>query len=232
MGRRLLILGPPGAGKGTQAETVCKAIGIPHVSTGEMLRDHVSRGTELGTKAKAVMDAGGLVSDEIVIAMVRERLAAPDAVCGFLLDGFPRTRAQAEALDGVLGEASLDAIILLDVHEDELVKRIMLRGRSDDTEEAVRTRLAVYRDQTAPLIDFYQRRGLIARSRWRGDGDRGARPDRRGAGVVITIKTADEFAKMRHAGRVVAEILVTLRDTAAPGVTLLDLDRIAARHHR
>ncbi|MFH1105093.1 MAG: adenylate kinase [Actinomycetota bacterium] len=161
MGRRLLIVGPPGAGKGTQADVLCKAIGIPHVSTGEMLRDHVGRGTGLGVRAKAIMDAGDLVPDDIVIAMVRERLNAPDAACGFLLDGFPRTRAQAEALDGVLGGAGLDAVITIDVPEDEAVQRIMLRGRSDDTEETVRNRLAVYREQTAPLIDFYERRGLV-----------------------------------------------------------------------
>ena len=161
MGRRLLIVGPPGAGKGTQADVLCKAIGIPHVSTGEMLRDHVDRGTGLGVRAKAIMDAGDLVPDDIVIAMVRERLNAPDAACGFLLDGFPRTRAQAEALDGVLGGAGLDAVITIDVPEDEAVQRIMLRGRSDDTEETVRNRLAVYREQTAPLIDFYERRGLV-----------------------------------------------------------------------
>ncbi|HEX9977430.1 MAG TPA: adenylate kinase [Acidimicrobiia bacterium] len=161
MGRRLLIVGPPGAGKGTQADVLCKAIGIPHVSTGEMLRDHVDRGTGLGVRAKAIMDAGDLVPDDIVIAMVRERLNAPDAACGFLLDGFPRTRAQAEALDGVLGGVGLDAVITIDVPEDEAVQRIMLRGRSDDTEETVRNRLAVYREQTAPLIDFYERRGLV-----------------------------------------------------------------------
>jgi adenylate kinase len=126
-----------------------------------MLWDHVGRGTGLGMKAKAIMDAGDLVPDDIVVAMVQERLSAPDAACGFLLDGFPRTRAQAEALDGVLGSAGLDAVITLDVPEEEAVQRIMLRGRSDDTEETVRNRLAVYREQTAPLIDFYQRRGLV-----------------------------------------------------------------------
>jgi adenylate kinase len=161
MGRRLLILGPPGAGKGTQAAMVCRAIGIPHVSTGEMLRDHVARGTELGARAKEIMDGGGLVPDEIVIAMVAERLADADAACGFLLDGFPRTRAQAEALDGVLGDSGLDAVVSIEVPEDEIVQRIMLRGRSDDTEEAVRTRLAVYLGQTAPLIEFYGDRGLL-----------------------------------------------------------------------
>lgn len=161
MGRRLLILGPPGAGKGTQAERLCRAIGIPHVSTGEMLRDHVDRGTPLGVRARVIMESGDLVPDEIVIDMVRERLAAPDALCGFLLDGFPRTRPQAEALDEVLGDGGLDAVVVVEVPEDEIVERALLRGRSDDSEETVRTRLAVYREQTAPLIEFYTERGLV-----------------------------------------------------------------------
>ena len=164
MGRRLLILGPPGAGKGTQAAMLSRAIGIPHVSTGVMLRDHVDRGTALGAGAKEIMESGGLVPDDIVIAMVEERLGAPDAACGFLLDGFPRTAAQAEALDEVLGEeSSLEAVINLEAPEDEVVQRILARGRSDDTEEAVRTRIAVYRIQTAPLIDLYTRRGILTR---------------------------------------------------------------------
>jgi len=164
MGRRLLILGPPGAGKGTQAAVLCRAIGIPHVSTGVMLRDHVDRGTDLGVRAREIMDSGALVSDEIVIAMVQDRLAQPDAVCGFMLDGFPRTAAQAEALDAVLGaERGLEAVINLEAPEDEIVQRILARGRSDDTEQAVRTRIAVYEEQTSPLIDFYDARGILTR---------------------------------------------------------------------
>jgi adenylate kinase len=159
MGRRLLILGPPGAGKGTQAAMIASAVGIPHVSTGEMLRDHVDRGTELGARAKVIMEAGDLVPDEIVIAMVKERLAGDDAACGFLLDGFPRTAAQAEALDR---EAiSIEAVINLEVDEDELVTRMLARGRADDTEETVRNRFVVYRRQTEPLIAFYEAKGLI-----------------------------------------------------------------------
>ncbi len=172
MGRRLLILGPPGAGKGTQAAMLCRAIGIPHVSTGVMLRDHVDRSTSLGAKAKKIMDSGALVPDDIVIAMVAERLDAADAACGFLLDGFPRTAAQAEALDDVLGdERGLEAVINLEADEDEVVQRILARGRSDDTEEAVRTRIAVYHEQTAPLIDFYLERGLLTRVDGVGDID-------------------------------------------------------------
>jgi len=164
MGRRLLILGPPGAGKGTQAAMLCRAIGIPHVSTGEMLRDHVQRATELGARAKEIMDAGDLVPDDIVIAMVEDRLSQPDAKCGFLLDGFPRTKAQAESLDEVLtDERALEAVINLEASDAEVVSRILARGRSDDTEETVRNRIQVYNDQTAPLIEFYERRGILTR---------------------------------------------------------------------
>jgi len=164
MGRRLLILGPPGAGKGTQAEMLCRAIGIPHVSTGVMLREHVDMGTDLGLRAKAIMDSGALVPDDIVIGMVEERLGRDDAACGFLLDGFPRTAPQAEALDSVLGdERGLEAVVYVDVPENEVVERILARGRSDDTEEAVRTRIDVYRADTEPLIEFYEARGIVHR---------------------------------------------------------------------
>ena len=159
MGRRLLLLGPPGAGKGTQADLLSKALGIPHVSTGAMLRDHVSRGTELGKQAEAIIDAGDLVSDEIVVGMVEERLAESDAECGYLLDGFPRNVAQAEALDRVVGPGAFDAIILVEVPEAELVKRALARGRSDDTAETVANRFAVYRSQTEPLVAHYRGSG-------------------------------------------------------------------------
>ena len=159
MSRHILLLGPPGSGKGTQADLLCKALGIPHISTGVMLRDHVTRGTDLGKRAKAIMDVGDLVSDEIVVGMVRERLAESDAVCGYLLDGFPRTLPQAEALDTVVGTDALDAIVVLEVAESELVARALARGRSDDTAETVANRFAVYRGQTEPLIDFYRKTG-------------------------------------------------------------------------
>jgi adenylate kinase len=162
MGRRLLILGPPGAGKGTQAAMLCRALGIPHVSTGEMLRDHVTRGTDLGSQAKEIMDAGDLVPDDIVIAMVEERLAAADAACGFLLDGFPRTTGQAEALATAIADSPLDGVVVVDVPEEEIVRRMLARGRSDDTEDSVRTRLALYREQTEPLVAFYEERGEVA----------------------------------------------------------------------
>lgn len=163
MGRRLLILGPPGAGKGTQAAVLCRALGIPHVSTGAMLREHVAEGTDLGRMAKEVMDTGALVSDDIVVAMVEERLSRDDAACGWLLDGFPRNAAQAEALDEAIGADAIDTVLMVDVPEDEIVARVIARGRSDDTEEATRNRLAVYRDQTEPLVRLYEDRGLLRR---------------------------------------------------------------------
>jgi adenylate kinase len=162
MGRRLLLVGPPGAGKGTQAAMLCTLLGVPHVSTGVMLRDHVYRGTELGRRAASIMEAGELVPDAVVNAMVAERLGEADCRCGFLLDGFPRTEAQAGALDGVLEDRPLEAVVNIDVPEDEVVSRILkrgaLEGRDDDSEEIARTRLAVYRRQTEPLLDHYAER--------------------------------------------------------------------------
>ena len=165
MGRRLLIVGPPGAGKGTQAAMIARALGIPHVSTGEMLRAQVARGTDLGKQAKVIMEAGALVPDAIVIAMVKERLAEGDAACGFLLDGFPRTAAQAEALDREVADRPLEMVLSLEIGEDEVVRRLLKRaeieGRSDDTEETVRNRMAVYRTQTEPLIAYYRSQGTL-----------------------------------------------------------------------
>ena len=145
---------------------VCRAVGIPHISTGEMLRDNIDRGTELGLAAQEIIDAGDLVSDEIVIGMVGDRLDRPDAACGFLLDGFPRTIHQAEALDALLGEErALEAVIVLDVIEDEVVRRLLERaakeGRADDNEETIRNRMAVYHEQTEPLIAYYGEAGIV-----------------------------------------------------------------------
>jgi len=166
MGRRLLLLGPPGAGKGTQAALLAAAVGIPHVSTGEMLRAAVAAGTELGRRAEAIMAVGELVPDELVIGIVVERLAAPEAACGYLLDGFPRNEAQANSLAAALGDDALELVILLDVADDELVARLLSRavaeGRVDDTEETIRRRLEVYREQTEPLIAYYEGRGILA----------------------------------------------------------------------
>lgn len=157
---RLLFIGPPGAGKGTQASRVAERLGIPHVSTGEMFRHHVSNRTELGKKVEVIMAAGDYVPDEITVAMLRERIAEPDAVDGYILDGFPRTVPQVEALDELIGEGGLDYVVVFEVIEDELTDRMLSRGRDDDTEETIRNRFKVYSDQTQPLLDVYEARGL------------------------------------------------------------------------
>jgi adenylate kinase len=159
---RLLFIGPPGAGKGTQASRVAAKLGIPHISTGDMFRHHVREGTELGRKVKEIMEAGAYVPDEITVAMLSERLMEPDAEDGFILDGFPRTRPQVEALDRLLGEQALDSVVLFEVSEDELVARLMSRRRSDDSEEAIRHRFRVYQEQTTPLIELYRDREILA----------------------------------------------------------------------
>lgn len=158
---KLLFIGPPGAGKGTQAQRVAERLGIAHISTGDMFRSQVAAGTELGRRVEAIMAAGDYVPDEVTVAMLAERISQPDAAKGFILDGFPRTLGQVEALDGLLGAEGLDKVVVFDVPEDELVKRLAARGRPDDTEETIRTRLAVYREQTEPLIDLYSRRGIV-----------------------------------------------------------------------
>jgi adenylate kinase len=171
---RVVLLGPPGAGKGTQAQVIAGRLGVPAISTGDIFRANVSGQTELGQQAKAYMDAGDLVPDEITVAMVSDRLAEPDAKAGFLLDGFPRTIAQADQLRDSLAEMghALDCCLELVVDEDELVRRLSGRRmlvdgawvqRDDDKPETVRHRLEVYREQTAPLSGFYERAGLLAR---------------------------------------------------------------------
>jgi adenylate kinase len=171
---RVVLLGPPGAGKGTQAQFIAKELEVPAISTGDIFRANVSGQTELGRQAKVYMDAGDLVPDEITVAMVTGRLAEPDAVDGFLLDGFPRTIAQAEQLRGSLAERdqALDRVLELVVDEDELVRRLsgrrmLVEGewvqRDDDKPETVRHRLQVYREQTAPLSGFYEQAGLLSR---------------------------------------------------------------------
>lgn len=165
---RLLLLGPPGAGKGTQARRLVERLGIPQISTGDMLRAAVAAQTPVGREAKAHMDAGRLVPDAVVIGVAEERLGQPDAREGFILDGFPRTVAQAEALDGLLGRMGqkLECCVALVVDEEELVQRLLKRaeieGRSDDNEASIRTRMAEYRAKTEPLLSYYRKRGCLA----------------------------------------------------------------------
>jgi adenylate kinase len=166
---RLLLIGPPGAGKGTQAARLSERLSIPAVSTGDIFRDNVRGGTELGVLAKSYMDRGEYVPDTVTNDLVMDRLAAADADSGFLLDGYPRTTDQVRELDEFLAERgeSLDAVVQLTADPDETVQRLLLRakeqGRSDDTEEVIRRRLDVYAQQTAPLIDVYAARGLVIR---------------------------------------------------------------------
>lgn len=162
-GARVVLLGPPGAGKGTQAQVLCQRLGVPAISTGDMLREAVSEGSELGRKVQDIMASGALVDDGTMAEVVRERLAKPDTGGGFLLDGYPRTLPQAETLAGILRELGkeLDAVLLVDVPEDELVRRTLLRGRADDKEDVIRERLRVYREKTEPLIGYYRQRGLL-----------------------------------------------------------------------
>jgi adenylate kinase len=161
MNHRLLFLGPPGAGKGTQAERLADRRGLLHLSTGELLRAEVRAGTPLGQEAEQVMARGELVSDALVLAIVRGRLE--DHSGGWLLDGFPRNLPQAEALDGLLGELEqqIEAVILLELDDALLIERMLARGRSDDNEDAIRNRLEVYREQTEPLIGYYRGLGLL-----------------------------------------------------------------------
>ena len=187
----LILLGPPGAGKGTQAKMMIEKYGIPQISTGDILRGEVSKGTELGVKAKGYMDAGDLVPDDLILEMVKGRLAQEDCVKGFILDGFPRTIPQAEGLSALLSEIGkkLDAVVSIEVDDEELVRRLTARWldrntgyiynmitdpppeekiksgevyqRDDDKEATVRNRLVVYQEKTAPLINYYKDAGLL-----------------------------------------------------------------------
>lgn len=171
---RIVIMGAPGSGKGTQAALIVKELDLDHISTGDLLRGAVAAGTELGMRAKEVMDRGELVSDEIVLGLLEERLGGGDVSGGFILDGYPRNLAQAEALDDLLERIGLpvEEALQIDVDEEQVVARIAkraeLEGRSDDTEETVRKRLKVYGEQTAPVVDYYAQKGIL--SRVLGDG--------------------------------------------------------------
>jgi adenylate kinase len=172
---RLIMMGPPGAGKGTQADIVCASMAIPHISTGDIFRANVTQGTALGIEAKRYMDAGEYVPDVVTNAMVRDRLTQPDCSTGFLLDGYPRTIEQVGELDSMLGAqgASIDAVVELTVAIDEVVQRLVKRaadqGRADDTEEVIRRRLEVFAEQTAPLTSLYASRGLLTQVSGMGD---------------------------------------------------------------
>lgn len=161
---RLIFLGPPGAGKGTQAKILADSWGIPHISTGDILREAVTKQTPLGLKAQAYMEKGELVPDQLVIDLIRERLTQSDAQSGWILDGFPRNVVQASFLDALLQELNqgYERVINLEVPDEILVSRMLGRGRKDDNEEVIRRRLEVYREQTAPLIDFYQSHEKLA----------------------------------------------------------------------
>ena len=164
---RLLIMGPPGAGKGTQASLIGEHYGIPAISTGDMFRAMKTAKTPLADQVRAIMDSGGYVSDEITNAIVAERLAQPDCVNGFLLDGYPRTIPQVETLDGILADSgtSIDAVVSLLADVEEVVQRLLKRanigGRTDDNEDTIRVRMQVYAEQTAPLLEVYRSRGVL-----------------------------------------------------------------------
>ncbi|MGL5828399.1 MAG: adenylate kinase [Angustibacter sp.] len=164
---RLLIVGPPGAGKGTQAEKLAHHFGVPAISTGDIFRSNIEQGTELGKSVESILASGGYVSDDITNEMVRQRLAGADAQEGFLLDGYPRTAAQVTELDTMLGafDRALDLVVELQVDPEELITRLIQRalvaGRADDTEEVIRKRQAIYLAETAPLLAQYRDRGLL-----------------------------------------------------------------------
>ena len=219
MSVRVIFLGPPGAGKGTQAQALASEWGVPHVATGDMLREAAAAKTPLGLEAKRHMDAGSLVPDDVVIGLVGERLAQPDAKAGVVLDGFPRTVTQAEALDALFARAglALDRVVFFEVSRDELLRRLTgrrvcracgrtfhlvsappkaagkcdacggeLYQRVDDREDTVATRLDVYEKQTAPLLDYYRERKLLAEISGEGPVDEVARAIRKAVGQPVT----------------------------------------------
>ncbi|HTX94394.1 MAG TPA: adenylate kinase [Mycobacterium sp.] len=155
---RVVLLGPPGAGKGTQAEKLAEKLGIPQISTGDLFRSNIEKGTKLGVEAKRYLDAGDLVPSDLTNQLVDDRLSQPDAANGFILDGYPRSLEQAKALHEMLERrgTDIDAVVEFRVSEDELLQRLKGRGRADDTEEVVLNRMKVYRDETAPLLEYYR----------------------------------------------------------------------------
>ncbi|MDX9758169.1 MAG: adenylate kinase [Bacteroidota bacterium] len=159
---RLLIFGPPGAGKGTQAQFIAKYYGIPHISTGDIFRENIRNDTPLGIEAKRYSEAGELVPDALTTAMVQDRISQPDTAPGFLLDGYPRTPSQADSLEEILhGGEKLRAVLNMIVPEEELLKRLSTRGRQDDELDTIRRRLRIYHDTTEPLADYYREKGIL-----------------------------------------------------------------------
>jgi len=159
---RVVLLGPPGAGKGTQAQKLSEKLGIPQISTGDLFRKNISEGTPLGVEAKRYLDAGDLVPSELTNKLVEDRIQDEDAAAGFILDGYPRSVEQAEALTRMLGarNTKLDVVLEFRVCEEELLNRLKDRGRADDTEEVIRNRMQVYRDETEPLLEYYRHNNL------------------------------------------------------------------------
>ena len=240
---RVVLLGPPGAGKGTQAVRLAEKLGVPHISTGELFRHNISTGTALGVRAKQYLDAGELVPTSLTNDLVDDRLNEADVAGGFILDGFPRTIEQAEALHDMLERRGLklDAVVEFRVPEEVLVERLMSRGRADDTEDVIRNRFRVYRDETAPLLDYYEpartEDGRCRRRPRRGvrAGAAAARPltlamvslpGLRGR-KTVPARTAGELDAMAAAGSVVAAALRAVQQAAAPGVSTKDLDEVA-----
>ena len=159
---RIILFGPPGCGKGTQATFISESLSIPHLSTGDMLRSAVSSGSEIGLKAKNIMESGGLVSDQIVLSIVEERIAKDDCKKGFILDGFPRTVNQAEKLDLLLSTNNkLDYVLRIKVDEEEIIKRLIDRAREDDKPDIIKNRFKTYNLETQPLIPFYEERKIL-----------------------------------------------------------------------
>ena len=242
---RIVFLGPPGSGKGTQAKLLAERLGVPAISTGEILREAVRQKTSLGLQAQAVMEKGELVSDDLILALIAERIGERDARGGFILDGFPRTLEQAKAFESMLAKTreGLSAALNFSVPEAQLTERMLARataeGRADDRPETIRERLRVYREKTEPLVGFYRDRDLLVSRRRGRTGVRDRPPDRRGpfAGAagrfgfgeigVITIRSHEELVKLEEASRIVLETLDVVEEAVAPGVTTDELDAIA-----
>lgn len=161
--QRLVLLGPPGSGKGTQADRLARALGLPAISTGEMVRAAMEKGSDLGRRVESIVNSGSLVDDQTMAEIVRQRLAEEDAQQGFILDGYPRTLPQVDDLEEILAElgVELDRAVMIEVPQEELVRRMTARGRADDTEDVIRHRLEVYREQTAPVVERYRRLGVL-----------------------------------------------------------------------